>query len=58
MPIKTFRPYTPSRRNMSVEDFSNLTKKPPEKSLLRPITRKGGRNNTGEVMVRHQGGGH
>ncbi len=58
MPVKTFRPYTPSRRSMSVEDFSDLTKKEPEKSLLRYIPRRGGRNNTGEVMVRHQGGGH
>ncbi len=58
MPVKTFRPYTPSRRSMSVEDFSELTKKRPEKSLCSPLPGKGGRNNTGEVMVRHQGGGH
>ena len=58
MPLKTFKPYTQGRRQMSVEDFSDLTKKAPEKSLLGPITRKGGRNNTGEIMVRHQGGGH
>jgi large subunit ribosomal protein L2 len=43
---------------MSVEDFSDLTKKPPERSLIAPMRRKGGRNNTGEIMVRHQGGGH
>ncbi|OGR83323.1 MAG: 50S ribosomal protein L2 [Elusimicrobia bacterium RIFCSPLOWO2_01_FULL_54_10] len=58
MPVKTFNPYTPSRRFISVEDFSNLTKKEPEKSLTKSLYKKGGRNNTGEVMVRHQGGGH
>lgn len=58
MPIKSFKPYTPSRRFIKVEDFSNLTKKRPEKSLTIMIHQKGGRNNTGEVMVRHQGGGH
>ena len=58
MPLKSFKPYTPSRRSMTVEDFSNLTKKAPEKSLLRPLTKSGGRNNTGQIMVRHIGGGH
>ena len=58
MPIKSFNPYTPSRRFITVEDFSGLTKKKPEKSLTVFIHKKGGRNNTGEVMVRHQGGGH
>jgi large subunit ribosomal protein L2 len=58
MPIKSFRPYTPSRRSMTVEDFSWLTKKKPEKSLLRPISKSGGRNNTGMIMVRHIGGRH
>lgn len=58
MPMKTFRPYTPSRRFITVEDFSEITKTTPEKSLLEPIRRTGGRNNTGQLMVRHQGGGH
>jgi large subunit ribosomal protein L2 len=58
MPIKTYKPYTPSRRSMSVEDFSWLTKKKPEKALLRPLHKSGGRNNTGMIMVRHHGGGH
>jgi large subunit ribosomal protein L2 len=58
MPLKSFKPYTPSRRSMTVEDFSNLTKKAPEKSLLRALTKSGGRNNTGQIMVRHIGGGH
>ncbi len=58
MPTKSFNPYTPSRRFITVEDFSGLTKKEPEKSLTVSLSKKGGRNNTGEVMVRHQGGGH
>ncbi len=56
--MKSFNPYTPSRRFITVEDFSWLTKKSPEKSLTVSLKKKGGRNNTGEVMVRHQGGGH
>lgn len=58
MPIKSYKPYTPSRRSMSVEDFSWLSKKKPEKKLLRPLSKSGGRNNTGMIMVRHHGGGH
>src|SRR6185437_6751980 len=56
--MKTYKPYTPSRRFITVEDFSNLTRKKPEKSLVRPLYKKAGRNNFGLVMVRHQGGGH
>ncbi len=58
MTIKKFTPYTPSRRFITVEDFSDLTKKKPEKSLCSSLRKKGGRNNTGEIMVRHRGGGH
>lgn len=58
MPIKTFKPYTPVRRFITVEDFSDITKKEPEKSLIVALRKKGGRNNTGRIMVRHQGGGH
>lgn len=58
MPIKSFKPYTPVRRFITVEDFSDITKQEPEKSLIVPIRKKGGRNNTGQVMVRHHGGGH
>jgi len=58
MPMKTFKAYTPSRRMITVEDFSELTKKAPEKSLLEPRPRTGGRNNTGSVTVRFRGGGH
>jgi large subunit ribosomal protein L2 len=56
--MKSFKPYTPSRRFITVEDFSNLSKVRPEKSLMGPITKKGGRNNTGQIMVRFRGGGH
>jgi len=58
MPIKTFRPYTPSRRTITVADFSELTKKAPEKRLTKGLRKSGGRNNTGMIMVRHIGGGH
>ena len=57
MAIKTFKPYTPSRRFITVEDFSDITESKPCKSLLKPLRKKGGRNNTGEVMVRFRGGG-
>ncbi|MCX5782294.1 MAG: 50S ribosomal protein L2 [Elusimicrobia bacterium] len=56
MPIKTFKPYTPVRRFITVEDFSDLSKKRPEKSLIIALKKQGGRINTGQVMVRHQGG--
>lgn len=56
--MKTFKPYTPSRRFITVENFSDLTRKEPEKRLLVRKLRTGGRNNTGMIMVRHRGGGH
>lgn len=58
MPIKFYKPYTPSRRNMSTADFSELTRSLPEKRLTVGLHRTGGRNNTGRIMVRHIGGGH
>lgn len=58
MAVKTFRPTTPARRKMSVEDFTELSKKSPEKSLLRPLHSKAGRNNQGRITTRHRGGGH
>jgi len=58
MPSKSFRPYTPSRRFITVADFSEITKTNPEKSLTTGLRKSGGRNNTGMVMVRHIGGGH
>ncbi|MBQ9887044.1 MAG: 50S ribosomal protein L2 [Lachnospiraceae bacterium] len=57
MGIKTYRPYTPSRRNMTGSDFSEITKKSPERSLLAPLSKNAGRNNQGKITVRHRGGG-
>ena len=57
MGIKTYRPYTPSRRQMTGSDFSEISKKTPEKSLLAPKSRQAGRNNQGKITVRHRGGG-
>ncbi|MBI3292373.1 MAG: 50S ribosomal protein L2 [Elusimicrobia bacterium] len=56
--MKTFRPYTPVRRFITVADFSEITRLEPEKRLVHPLVKHGGRNNTGEIMVRHRGGGH
>lgn len=58
MPQKTFKPYTPSRRNMTGCTFEELTKSEPEKCLLRPLSKAGGRNNRGRVTMRFRGGGH
>ncbi len=58
MAIKSFKPTSPGRRGGSVADFSDLTKKKPEKSLLRPLKRTGGRNNLGRMTQRRRGGGH
>lgn len=58
MAVKKFRPYTPSRRTMTVADFSDLTKKRPEKSLTAPIKKTGGRNNQGRTTSRFISGGH
>ena len=58
MGIKTYRPYTPSRRQMTGSDFSEITKKTPEKSLLANKNKHSGRNNSGKITVRHRGGGN
>lgn len=58
MPVKTFKPTSPSRRYYTVSSFEEITKSKPEKSLLTPIKRRGGRNANGRLTVRHQGGGH
>ncbi len=58
MPIKKYKPTTPSRRFMSVLIDPELSKKEPEKSLLEPLKRSGGRNNMGRITCRHKGGGH
>ena len=58
MGMKHFKAYTPSRRNMTVSDFSEITKKTPEKSLLAKKKKNAGRNSYGRITVRHQGGGN
>ena len=58
MGIKHFKAYTPSRRNMTVSDFDEITKKTPEKSLLATKKKNAGRNSYGRITVRHQGGGN
>lgn len=58
MGIKRFKPYTPSRRQMTVSDFSEITKKTPEKSLVVHMKKTAGRNNQGKITVRHHGGGY
>ena len=57
MGIKTYTPYTPSRRHMSGSDFSEITKSTPEKSLTDSLKKNSGRNNQGKITVRHRGGG-
>ena len=57
MGIKTYKPYTPSRRHMTGSDFSEITKSTPEKSLVVSLKKNAGRNNQGKITVRHRGGG-
>jgi large subunit ribosomal protein L2 len=56
--IRKYNPTTPGRRGMTVLDFAEITRSKPEKSLLRPIKRSGGRNNTGQITTWQIGGGH
>ncbi|WP_072342819.1 50S ribosomal protein L2 [Actinomyces urinae] len=58
MAIRKYKPTTPGRRGSSVADFVEITRSTPEKSLVRPLTKTGGRNNQGRVTARHPGGGH
>ena len=58
MPLKTFRPFTPSNRYKVLPTFEEITKTTPEKSLVQPLKRTGGRNNRGRITCRHIGGGH
>ena len=58
MGIRQFKPVTSATRFRSVSDFGDLTKTEPERSLLEPLKRTGGRNNKGHITTRHQGGGH
>ncbi|MBI3614943.1 MAG: 50S ribosomal protein L2 [Candidatus Omnitrophica bacterium] len=57
MAVKSYKPYTPSRRHMTTATFEEITKDKPEKGLLVPLRGSGGRNNRGRVTVRHRGGG-
>lgn len=58
MGLKKYKPTSPGRRFQSVSDFADITASTPEKSLLEPLSKKGGRNNNGRITTRHQGGGH
>src|SRR4026207_1488005 len=59
MGIRQYNPTTPGRRGATVSDFADLTPgAQPEKTLLRPLRKKGGRNNQGKITCRHRGGGH
>jgi large subunit ribosomal protein L2 len=58
MGIRKYKPTTPGRRGSSVSDFVEITRSEPEKSLVRPLHSKGGRNGHGRITARHQGGGH
>jgi large subunit ribosomal protein L2 len=58
MPIRKYKPTSAGRRFMTVSTFEEVTKAEPEKGLVEPLTKKGGRNNQGRITTRHQGGGH
>ena len=58
MPVKSYKPTTPSRRHMTGSTFEEITVNKPERSLLAPMKNNAGRNNQGKITVRHQGGGH
>src|ERR687886_1796596 len=58
MGIRKYKPTTPGRRGSSVSDFSEITRSEPEKSLVRPLHGRGGRNVHGRITTRHKGGGH
>ncbi|MEA3340077.1 MAG: 50S ribosomal protein L2 [Chloroflexota bacterium] len=58
MPVKTYKPTSPGRRGMTVSTFEEITSTEPERSLLRPLRKRAGRNVYGRITVRHRGGGH
>lgn len=58
MPVKVYKPTSAGRRGMTGHSFEEITRSHPEWSLTEPLRRKGGRNNTGKITVRHRGGGH
>src|SRR3990172_6093608 len=58
MAVKTYKPTSPSRRAYTSSTFEEITQSTPEKSLVEPVKRTGGRNCRGKITMRHQGGGH
>ncbi|HEV2128629.1 MAG TPA: 50S ribosomal protein L2 [Thermomicrobiales bacterium] len=58
MPVRKYKPTSPARRSMSVSTFEEITKKKPEKRLIEPLKKHGGRNNRGRITTRHRGGGN
>ena len=58
MAVKKYKPTSAGRRQMATSSFEEITRTEPEKSLLEPVKRTGGRNNRGRITTRHQGGGH
>ena len=58
MAIRNLKPTTPGQRGWSVADFAEITRDTPEKSLLKPLSKTGGRNSSGKITTRHKGGGH
>ena len=58
MAIRKFKPVTPGQRNKAISSFEEITTNKPQKSLLEPLKRTGGRNNTGQMTMRYIGGGH
>ncbi|HEU5090971.1 MAG TPA: 50S ribosomal protein L2, partial [Roseiflexaceae bacterium] len=57
MPVRRYKPTSAGRKNMSVSTFEEITKKRPEKRLVEPLRKSGGRNNRGRITTRHRGGG-
>src|ERR1041385_103040 len=58
MPVRRYKPTSAGRRFMTVSTFEEVTKSKPDKALTTKLSKKGGRNNTGRITTRHQGGGH
>ncbi|HLA99864.1 MAG TPA: 50S ribosomal protein L2, partial [Bacteroidota bacterium] len=58
MPVRKLKPTTPGTRWMSVQKFDDITRSKPEKSLVEPLRKTGGRNTNGHITSRHRGGGH
>ena len=58
MPLKTRRPTTPGQRGLVLQTTDDITERKPKKSLVRPVKKRGGRNSSGRITVRHRGGGH